>query len=102
MNNDSTYAKSLAHTKWNCKYHIVFAAKYRRKVFFEDKRLATRDIIRRLCAWKRDYRRRDLSRSCKPYVKHTAEDEYIIVYGVLKGQEQYNDISEVWQDEICI
>lgn len=25
---------SLAHTKWNCKYHIVFAPKYRRKVFF--------------------------------------------------------------------
>ena len=23
---------SLAHTKWNCKYHIVFAPKYRRKV----------------------------------------------------------------------
>ena len=26
---------SLAHTKWNCKYHIVFAPKYRRKVFSE-------------------------------------------------------------------
>ena len=52
MNNDSTHAKSLAHTKWNCKYHIVFAPKYRRKIFFEEKRLAIRDIIRTLCAWK--------------------------------------------------
>ncbi len=25
---------SLAHTKWNCKYHIVFAPKYRRKVAY--------------------------------------------------------------------
>ena len=25
---------SLSHTKWNCKYHIVFAPKYRRKVFY--------------------------------------------------------------------
>ncbi|MEE1463200.1 MAG: transposase, partial [Ruthenibacterium lactatiformans] len=25
---------SLAHTKWNCKYHIVFAPKYRRKLFY--------------------------------------------------------------------
>ncbi len=25
---------SLSHKKWNCKYHIVFAPKYRRKVFF--------------------------------------------------------------------
>ena len=24
---------SLAHTTWNCKYHIVFAPKYRRKAF---------------------------------------------------------------------
>ena len=29
---------SLAHTKWNCKYHIVFAPKYRHKVFFGEKR----------------------------------------------------------------
>ena len=28
---------SLAHTTWNCKYHIVFAPKYRRKVFFGQK-----------------------------------------------------------------
>lgn len=34
---------SLAHTKWNCKYHIVFAPKYRRKVFYEDKRLEIRN-----------------------------------------------------------
>ena len=46
------HAKSLAHTKWNCKYHIVFAPKYRRKVFFEEKRLEVRDILRKLCEWK--------------------------------------------------
>ena len=43
---------SLSHSKWNCKYHIVFARKYRRKVFYEEKRLAIRDIIRVLCARK--------------------------------------------------
>ena len=42
----------LAHTKWNCKYHIVFAPKYRRKVFFEEKRLEIREILRKLCQWK--------------------------------------------------
>ena len=30
--------KSLSHTKYNCKYHIVFAPKYRRKVFYAEKR----------------------------------------------------------------
>ena len=43
---------SLAHTKWNCKYHIVFAPKYRRKVFFEEKRMEIREILRQLCQWK--------------------------------------------------
>ena len=45
-------SNSLAHTKWNCKYHIVFAPKYRRKVFFEEKRLEIREILRTLCQWK--------------------------------------------------
>ena len=43
---------SLAHTKWNCKYHIVFAPKYRRKVFFSEKREEIWEIIRKLCQWK--------------------------------------------------
>ncbi len=37
-------ADSLAHTKWNC---IVFSPKYRRKVFFEEKRLEIREIMRK-------------------------------------------------------
>ena len=43
---------SLSHTTWNCKYHIVFAPKYRRKVFFQEKREGIRDIIKTLCQWK--------------------------------------------------
>ena len=44
--------QSLAHTQWNCKYHIVFAPKYRRKVFFGQKRFEIGGIIRELCRWK--------------------------------------------------
>ncbi len=44
--------KSLTHTKWNCKYHVVFAPKYRRKVFYEEKRLEIGAILRELCRWK--------------------------------------------------
>ena len=44
--------KSLAHTKWNCKYHVVFAPKYRRKVFYEEKRIEIGAILRELCRWK--------------------------------------------------
>ena len=38
-------AKSLAHTKWNCKYHIVFAPKYRRQVFYGEKKRAIGEIL---------------------------------------------------------
>ena len=44
--------KSLAHTRWNCKYHIVFAPKYRRQVFYREKRRAIGCILRKLCEWK--------------------------------------------------
>ena len=43
---------SLSHSKWNCKYHIVFAPKYRRKVFYGEKRNAIGKILRQLCEWK--------------------------------------------------
>ena len=52
MSEQNTDARSLAHTKWVCKYHVVFAPKYRRKVFFEEKREDIRDILRKLCEWK--------------------------------------------------
>ena len=43
---------SLSHTKWNWKYHIVFAPKYRRKVFYHEKRAEVGKILRQLCEWK--------------------------------------------------
>ena len=43
---------SLSHSKWNCKYHIVFAPKYRRKVFFGEKKREIGKILRCLCEWK--------------------------------------------------
>ncbi len=52
MPEQKTDTKSLAHTKWNCKYHIVFAPKYRRKVFFDEKKTEIREILRTLCKWK--------------------------------------------------
>ncbi len=52
MSKETDNTNSLAHTKWNCKYHIVFAPKYRRKVFFEEKRAEIREILRKLCEWK--------------------------------------------------
>ena len=43
---------NLSHSKWNCKYHVVFAPKYRRTVFSGEKRRAIGKILRTLCEWK--------------------------------------------------
>lgn len=43
---------SLAHTKWNCKYHIVFAPKYRRKEIYGEKKQEIGKILRQLFEWK--------------------------------------------------
>ena len=43
---------SLSHTKWNRKYHVVFAPKYRRQVIYGKLRLEIGKILRQLCAYK--------------------------------------------------
>lgn len=49
MKNDKS---SIAHTAWNCKYHIVFAPKYRRQVIYGKIKADIGQIIRKLCEWK--------------------------------------------------
>lgn len=43
---------TLAHTKWNCKYHIVFAPKYRRKVIYGKIKVDIGKILRKQCEQK--------------------------------------------------
>ena len=104
MSEQNTDVKSLAHTKWNCKYHVVFAPKYRRKVFFQEKREDIRDIIRTLCQWKGveiiegeicpDHIHLLLSIPPKMSVSG--------FMGYLKRKKQFDDISKIWKHEVCI
>jgi len=48
----ATKANSLSHTKWMCKYHIVFTPKYRRKIIFNQYKESVRDILKQLCHFK--------------------------------------------------
>ena len=50
MANDS---ESLSHTKWNCKYHIVFAPKFRRQVIYGQIKADIGKILRQLCESKK-------------------------------------------------
>jgi putative transposase len=43
---------SLSHSKWRCKYHIVFAPKYRRRVIYKEIRVDIGKILRKLCEQK--------------------------------------------------
>lgn len=43
---------SLSHTKWNCKYHVVFIPKYRRKAIYGKLRVDIGGILRQLCNYK--------------------------------------------------
>ena len=43
---------SLAHSKWNCKYHVVFAPKYRRMVIYNQIKIDIGKILRKLCEQK--------------------------------------------------
>ena len=43
---------SLAHTQWNCKYHIVFAPKYRRQIIYGKIKSDIGTMLRKLCEYK--------------------------------------------------
>ena len=55
----SPYTDSLAHTTWECKYHIVFAPKFRRKEIYGHLKIEIGQILRELC------RRKDVEIVCK-------------------------------------
>ena len=44
--------ESLSHTRWNCKYHIVFAPKYRRQVIYGKIKKDIGIMLRKLCEYK--------------------------------------------------
>ena len=83
MSEQNTDVKSLAHTKWNCKYHVVFAPKYRRKVFYNEKKEAIREIIRTLCQWKGV----EIIGSYSFTSEYPAQNERFGIHGILKRKE---------------
>ena len=60
--------ESLAHTKWNCKYHIVFAPKYRRQIIYGKIKQDIGIMLRRLC----EYKQVEIleAEACKDHIQH--------------------------------
>ena len=61
---------SLSHTKWECKYHVVFIPKCRRKTLYEQLRKHLGEVFRRLAEQKEPHRRR------APDVGSCAHDDF--------------------------
>lgn len=76
-----------SHTTRNCKYHVVFAPKYRRKVFYAQKRYDIGKILRELCKWKQI---NIIEAEVCPDHVHNAENECVIVYGISERQRYTN------------
>lgn len=87
-------AESLAHTKWVCKYHIVFTPKYRRKIIYNQYKESVVQILKDLCKWKGggDYRGESADRSYPPAGLDPAEDECVEFHGVLEREECVDDV----------
>ncbi len=43
---------SLSHTKWECKYHVIFIPKFRRRALYEQLRKELKEVFHRLAAQK--------------------------------------------------
>ncbi len=52
MASKSNDDSGLSHTRWNCKYHIIFIPKYRRQVIYGKLRVDIGGILRQLCSYK--------------------------------------------------
>ena len=79
---------SLAHTKWNCKYHIVFAPKYRRQIIYGKIKADIGQMLRKLC----EYKQIEIleAEACKDHIHMliSVPPKYSIsqVMGYLKGK----------------
>ena len=70
-------ANSLEHTKWMCKYHIVFTPKYRRKIVYTQYKADLRDILKQLCSYKGGNPGRESYAGPRTHAgKHTPDTKY--------------------------
>ena len=87
-------SNSLSHTKWNCKYHIVFAPKYRRKVAYGKIKQDIANILSMLCKRKgvKIVEAEICPDLCTYVSRNSTEHKCIIFCRVLKRKKYTHDI----------
>ena len=94
MGNDT---ESLAHTKWRCQYHVVFATKYRRKAIYGVYRAETGKILRTICS---RYRVEIIeANACIDHVHMLILIERIKIHGNTQGED---DLRQVCPNEVQV
>ena len=85
---------TLSHTSWRCKYHIVFAPKYRRQVIYRQLRKDIGSILRELCSRKgvKHNRSRVMPRSCSYVGRNTTKIFNITNNGIFKRKKFADNI----------
>lgn len=83
---------SLAHTKWECKYHVVFAPKYRRQIIYKQIRADVGQILGTLC------RRKGIeiieAEACPDHIHMLDPTEILCIgdHGILEREKFAHDI----------
>ena len=85
---------SLAHTKWLCKYHIVFTPKYRRKIIYNQYRKDLREYIKMLCRYKgvEIIEGHLMPDHVHLSSKYSSKVECVAIYGILKRKKCIDDV----------
>ena len=94
---------SLSHTKWLCKYHIVFTPKYRRKAIYGQNKESIGKILRQLCNYKgvEIIEGHLMSDHIHMLVSiHTTQVQRVAIHGIPERQEQPDDIRQARKPEI--
>ena len=95
---------SLAHTKWECKYHIVFAPKYRRQIIYGKIKQDIGQMLRKLC----EYKGIEIheAEACKDHIHMLVSipPKYSVSQkmGDLKGKSKSNDLRKVRKSQVQI
>ena len=89
--------ESLAHVRWECKYHVIFIPKYRRKIIYGKLRASVGGILRDLCRQKGIELLEGHAMSDHVHLCLSIPPKYSVSYtvGFFEGQECRSDTSGV-------
>ena len=91
---------SLAHTKWECKYQIVFARKYRRQIIYGKIKQDIGQMLRKLCEYK-DIEIHE-AEACKDHIHMLVSIPPKYSVSQIQGKEQLNDLRKVRKSQVQV